>query len=196
MVNELPIREPSRTVHHPRATTRPLLLSRHGETSHPDGPAGESSIGTRGLILMSDDHCNVKGYTTPRGFSGFQVPISLQSAAIRRYCEEQGLTFNHHVSENITPGTYLVLERIVAEAHLFQALAMCSIGMLPNNEIQRSNLLARCVTAGLTVHFLFEQVVVKTHKDINSLDELLSLTGLLRNDSGRMSLIQNLIHTT
>lgn len=144
---------------------------------------------------MSINHINVKGYTTPRGFSGFQIPIPLQSAAIRRYCDERGLTSNHHVAENITPDTFLVLERIATEAHLFQALAMCSIGMLPQDPYYRSDLLERFVASGITVHFLFEQMVVSSPNEINAVDDLLSLTGLLQKDSGRVVHIRNFINT-
>lgn len=142
---------------------------------------------------MMPDHINVKGYTTPREFSGFQIPIPLQSTAIRRYCEERGFVFNHHVAENINQGTFLVLERIVAESDLFRALAMCSIGMLPDDQEYRIDLLERCVRTGLVVHFVFEQLVVRNRKDISMVNELLSLSRLLKNDLGRVSMIQNLI---
>lgn len=127
-------------------------------------------------ILMTT--INVKGYTTPRPFSGFQIPIPLQSLSIRRYCEDRGLVFNHHVVENISPKTYFVLERVVKEAHLYQAIAMCSIGLLPNDETYRSTMLNQCVTAGVSVHFIFEQLVVSSEADIASLNDLLSLSSL------------------
>jgi sporadic carbohydrate cluster protein (TIGR04323 family) len=136
---------------------------------------------------------NVKGYATPRQFSGFQIPIPLQSAAIRRYCDERGLVFNHHVVENVFPGTFLVLERIVAEAHLFQAMAMCSISMLPNDSARRTNLLDRCVNVGMTVHFLFESLIVSSREDIAVVDELLSLTGLLKDDLYRVRLMRDFL---
>lgn len=144
---------------------------------------------------MSSAHINAKGYATPREFSGFQVPVPLQSAAIRRYCDERRLVFNHHVVENITPGTFLVLERIATEAHLFQALAMCSIGMLPESQSHRMKLLESCLTSGMTVHFIFEQLVVTTSEEILEINELLSLTKLLKNDRGRVSKIRELTQT-
>lgn len=139
---------------------------------------------------------HVKGYTTPREFSGFQIPIALQSAAIRRYCDDHGLVFNHHVAENISRGTFLVLERIVVNAHLFHALAMCSVSMLPNASERRVMLLERCVSAGMTVHFLFESLVVSRHEDITIVEELVALTGLLNIDSdfSRISNIQEFVN--
>jgi len=138
---------------------------------------------------------NVKGYATPREFSGFQVPIPLQSAAIRRYCDERGLVFNHHVVENISPGRFMVLERIVAEADLFQALAMCSISMLPRDTKHRTKLLESCVKKGLTVHFLFESLIVTTCEDIETVNHLLSLTNLLKNDHARIQAVKELVRT-
>jgi len=144
---------------------------------------------------MSQGQINVKGYTTPREFSGFQIPIPLQSASIRRYCDEHGLVFNHHVAENITPDTFLVLERIVSEAHLFQAIAMCSISMLPRDTGHRTELLECCVKKGLTTHFLFESLIVTTCEDIETINHLLSLTTLLKNDRGRMSYIEDFLQS-
>lgn len=133
---------------------------------------------------------NVKGYASPRPFSGFQVPIPMQSMFIRRYCEERGFTFNHHVVENITPDSYLVLERLVTEATQYQALAMCSIGMLPIRSQSRDTMLQRCISDGLSIHFIFEQLIVSTRDDIGRLNELIRLTRLL--DDPR-SQIQGLI---
>lgn len=143
---------------------------------------------------MSHGPINVKGYTTPREFSGFQIPITLQSATIRRYCDERGFVFNHHVAENISPGTYLVLERVIAEANLFQALAMCSISMLPSESQRRTELLEHCVSRGLTVHFLFESLIVTGREDIAIVNQFVSLTSLLNNGFDRVSQIRELIN--
>ena len=138
---------------------------------------------------------NVKGYATPREFSGFQVPIPLQSAAIRRYCDERGLVFNHHVVENISPGRFMVLERIVAEAHLFHALAMCSISMLPRDIKHRTKLLESCVKSGTALHFIFESLIVTTYEDINAVNDLLALTNLLKDDHARIQAVKELVRT-
>lgn len=136
---------------------------------------------------------NVKGYTTPRSFSGFQIPIPLQSLSIRRYCEDHNYRFNHHVVENISPNTFFVLERVMQEAHLYQAIAMCSLGMLPKDASYRHALLEQCTRAGVSVHFIFEQLVVNSPNDVEGLDELLSLTILAPSDVEQMRHIFNLI---
>jgi len=106
--------------------------------------------------------------------------------AIRRYCEDRGLAFNHHVAENITTDTYLVLERIVEEAHLYQAIAMCSIGMLPSDSQHRTALFARCLAHKTSIHFLFEQIIVATESDVLAVDELISLTNLISGPPTRL----------
>jgi len=136
---------------------------------------------------------NVKGYTTPRPFSGFQIPIPLQSLSIRRYCEDRGLTFNHHVVENISPKTYFVLERVIQDANLYQAIAMCSIGLLPGDTRYRSNMLKQCLAAGVSVHFVFEQLVVSSETDIASLNDLLSLTSMSPRNTDDIRQLANLI---
>lgn len=135
---------------------------------------------------------NVKGYATPHPFSGFQIPIPLQSMAIRRYCEDRGLTFNHHVVENVTPGTYLVLERIIEESHLCQAIAMCSIGMLPSDSQHRTTLLARCLDCKTSIHFVFEQIVISAEPDVRAVNELISLTNLTSGPPTRLGNFQYL----
>lgn len=136
---------------------------------------------------------NVKGYASPRTFSGFQIPIPMQSMFIRRYCEERGFIFNHHVVENITPNSYFVLERLVTEASQYQALAMCSIGMLPRESTVRGSMLNRCIADGLSVHFVFEQLVVSGSKDIDQVNELLNLTRLLDNPRAQIQSLLDLV---
>jgi len=92
---------------------------------------------------MQENSFNIKGYTSRRAFSGFRIPIPLQSASIRRYCEDRKYVFNHHVVENLTPDSFLVLERVVTEAALYNGIAMCSIGMLPQNISHRNSLMQR-----------------------------------------------------
>ena len=139
---------------------------------------------------------NLKGYTTPRTFSGFQIPVPLQSATIRRYCEERGLVFNHHVSENVTENTYLVLERLVSDSEHFEALGMCSIGMLPSDSAHRSSLLNRCLTNGTSIHFILEQIVLSSVAECDAFDELLTLTTMLRNETRHLERVAGLLRNS
>jgi len=134
---------------------------------------------------------NVKGYTSRRAFSGFRIPIPLQSASIRRYCEDRKYVFNHHVVENLTPDSYFVLERVVKEAHLYDGIAMCSMGMLPKNVRHRTSLLRRCLEAEVSVHFIFEQYVVQTESDVDEVNDLVSLVQLLDSSASQVARLQN-----
>lgn len=135
---------------------------------------------------------NVKGYATPRAFSGFQIPIPLQSMAIRRYCEDRSLRFNHHVVENITPNSFLVLNRIVSEGHLYSAIAMCSVGQLPSDAANRKAILQRAFRSGIHLHFVFEQLIGSTEADIDEINELIHLCNL---SSSSRSKTQRLIES-
>lgn len=116
-----------------------------------------------------------KAYTTPRPFGGFQIPISLQSAAIRRYCDERGLVFHLHANENLIPDSYLVLESVVASASHYEGIAMCSVEMLPRSVPHRRQLVSACISAGCRLHFLFEQMIVASADDHRAMEELLAL---------------------
>jgi sporadic carbohydrate cluster protein (TIGR04323 family) len=126
-----------------------------------------------------------KAYTSSRAFGGFQIPIPLQSAAIRRYCEERSLTFHLHVVENLIPGNYLVLESVVTSADQFDGIAMCSVDMLPSNASHRRDIVRRCLAAGCRLHFLFEQRVVATAADADELEMLIGLVTVARTDVAR-----------
>jgi sporadic carbohydrate cluster protein (TIGR04323 family) len=126
-----------------------------------------------------------KAYTSSRAFGGLQIPIPLQSAAIRRYCEERSLVFHLHVVENLIPGTYLVLESVVADAALYEGIAMCSIDMLPSDSRHRRDIVQRCLAAGCRLHFLFEQRVVATAADADELETLIGLGTVARTDVAR-----------
>ena len=126
-----------------------------------------------------------KAYTSSRAFGGFQIPIPLQSAAIRRYCEERFLTFHLHVVENLIPGNYLVLESVVTSADQYEGIAMCSIDMLPTDSRHRRDLVRRCLAAGCRLHFLFEQRVVATAADADELETLIGLVTVARTDAAR-----------
>lgn len=116
-----------------------------------------------------------KAYTTPRPFGGFQIPIGLQSAAIRRYCDERGLTFHLHANENLIPDTYLVLASVVASASHYDGIAMCSIDMLPRSTSDRRQLVSSSLSVGCRLHFLFEQLIVATEADRHAMEELIAL---------------------
>ncbi|MEY4401668.1 MAG: hypothetical protein RL072_1533 [Actinomycetota bacterium] len=142
---------------------------------------------------MGTDSFNVKGYTSRRAFSGFRIPIPLQSASIRRYCEDRKYVFNHHVVENLTPDSFLVLERVVKEAHLYDGIAMCSMGMLPKSVSHRTSLLQRCIDAEVSVHFIFEQYVVQTASDVAELNDLLSMVHVMASTSNRSAMIADML---
>lgn len=101
--------------------------------------------------------------------------------------------FNHHVSENISQGTFLVLERIVEEAYLYQAVAMCSIGQLPLDVTHRSMILARFIDANVSLHFVFEQLVVSGREDIDALNSLLILSSLIPHTPEQFARLSGLI---
>ena len=119
-----------------------------------------------------------KTYTTPRSFGGFQIPITLQSATLRNYCEKNNLIFHLHVVENQIPNTYLVLEALVEKANQYDGIAMCSVSMLPIDREHRRLIVKRILEQGCALHFTFEQVVISSIDQTTELEELVSLIEL------------------
>lgn len=125
-----------------------------------------------------DGSRGTKAYTSPRSFGGFQVPISLQSSVIRRYCDELGLTFHLHANENLISDSYLVLESVVDRASEYEGIAMCSVDMLPRRRSHRLEIVRRSISAGCRLHFVFERLIVATEGDVTELEDLRALGGL------------------
>ena len=119
-----------------------------------------------------------KAYTTPRSFGGFQIPITMQSANLRNYCEKNGLVFHLHVVENQIPNTYLVLESLVEKADSYDGIVMCSVSMLPTDSLIRKSVVTRILEQGCKLHFTFEQIVVSSIEELVELEELVSLVAL------------------
>lgn len=138
------------------------------------------------------DAQGVKGYTTPRPFGGFQIPISLQSAAIRRYCEEHSLLFHHHSSENLTGDNYAVLRAIVRDAATSRGIVMCSVSMLPQSSIIRRSVTDEAIARGRSLHFIFEGLTVDREAQVAIVEELLALTRLTAMTSARLDHLRDL----
>ena len=119
-----------------------------------------------------------KAYTTPRSFGGFQIPITLQSTALRNYCEKMDLIFHLHVVENQIPNTYLVLESLVEKAYRYDGIVMCSVSMLPGDPKVRQMINRRVLEQGCSLHFTFEQLVVSSLDQLSELEELVTLIQL------------------
>jgi len=119
-----------------------------------------------------------KAYTSPRKFGNFQVPIALQSYAIRKYCADRGLVFHLHANENYISDSYLVLETLVESASSYEGIAMCSYFMLPSNSEYRKDIVWRLIDAKCRLHFVFEQLVVGNRSSAQELENLIALVGL------------------
>ena len=119
-----------------------------------------------------------KAYTTPRSFGGFQIPITMQSTNLRTYCEKNGLVFHLHVVENQIPDSYLVLESLAEKANSYDGIVMCSVSMLPNDQLIRKSIVTRILDQGCKLHFTFEQIVISSLEDLTELEELVSLVAL------------------
>ena len=80
--------------------------------------------------------------------------------------------------ENQIPNTYLVLESLVEKANSYDGIVMCSVSMLPNDQLIRKSIVTRILDQGCKLHFTFEQIVVSSLDDLTELEELVSLVAL------------------
>ena len=55
------------------------------------------------------------GYTLPRPFAGYSIPISVQSVYLRSFCQARGFDYALPVTEFYTPKNYSALSGILGQ---------------------------------------------------------------------------------
>jgi sporadic carbohydrate cluster protein (TIGR04323 family) len=121
----------------------------------------------------------LRGYVTSRGFGEYRIPVPLQSLALRDYCARTGTLYVLPVNENSFPGSYLVLEGMVHELADYQGIVMCSMHMLPQRPERRRRICERALEQGCSLHLVIEGLVIARPGDIDAVEELLLLDGVV-----------------
>jgi len=120
-----------------------------------------------------------RGYVTCREFGGLQIPVPVQSQLMREYAQRKGLMFKLHVNENSFARSYMSLEGLVADLEGLEGLFVTSYYMLPKRAARRQRMLQQVFDAGGEIHFILENVVVRSMKDWWPIEETLQIYELL-----------------
>jgi len=119
-----------------------------------------------------------RGYVTSRSFSGFYIPVPLQSLALRDYCLRNNLIYVLPVNENRFSNSYLVLNGMIKDLKGYQGIIMYSYCMLPKKEEIRRVMMEKILKQAAKVVFVLEDLVISSEKEIAYIDELIAYSNL------------------
>jgi sporadic carbohydrate cluster protein (TIGR04323 family) len=128
---------------------------------------------------MEAPRSGYRGYVTCRSFGGFQIPVPVQTLVLRDYCVRKGFLYKLHVNENEFPHSYMVLDGLMNELDGLEGVLVFSMFMLPQRAARRATIWERAFAAGIELHLVLENFVVREPADTRQIEELLSASALL-----------------
>jgi sporadic carbohydrate cluster protein (TIGR04323 family) len=124
---------------------------------------------------MASNRKGYRGYVTSRPFGQYNIPVPLQSLALRDYCQRNNTLYVLPVNENAFPHSYMVLEGMIQDLAEYEGIVMYSMHMLPQRPERRRRIYDHILQQGCTLHIVLEGVVVSGPQDVEKLEELLQL---------------------
>lgn len=124
---------------------------------------------------MASNRKGYRGYVTSRPFGQFNIPVPLQSLALRDYCQRNNVLYVLPVNENAFPHSYMVLEGMIQDLAEYEGIVMYSMHMLPQRAERRRQIYEQILGQGCSLHIVLEGVVVTGPQDVEKLEELLQL---------------------
>ena len=116
-----------------------------------------------------------RGYVSSREFGGLRVPVPIQALVLRDYCARKQLIYKLHVSENMFPHSYMVLEGLMKSLDGFEGVLMFSMFMLPERAARRARIYRQVFDLGIELHLVSEEMTIKVREDVAAVEEILSV---------------------
>ena len=98
---------------------------------------------------------------------------------MRDYCQRNGLTYKLHINENIFPNSYIILEGLPEELNIYEGILATSMFMMPKRPERRRRIYERILKKGGSLHFVLEDVVIRSADDVEPVEEILMISELL-----------------
>ncbi|HYB10422.1 MAG TPA: LIC12192 family sporadic carbohydrate cluster protein [Alphaproteobacteria bacterium] len=124
---------------------------------------------------MPASRVGFRGYVSSREFGGLRVPVPIQALVLRDYCTRKQLIYKLHVSENMFPSSYMVLEGLMRSLDGFEGVLMFSMFMLPERSARRARIYRQVFDLGVELHLVSEEMVIKVQEDVEAVEEILSV---------------------
>jgi len=120
-----------------------------------------------------------RGYCTHNPFGEYRMPVPAQNILYREYSNRLGLHFKLSVNELFFPDCFLNLFSLLKELEEIEGVLMSSIFMLPSDQVLRSNVYQLMLDQDSEIHFVLENIIISTQKDIDNLELIFQLRQLL-----------------
>lgn len=115
-------------------------------------------------------------YTLPRPFSGYNIPIAIQSLYLRSYAQKNLFLFSLPVTEIMKKDCYNMFIENFSKKKI--DLAMTSIFMLPISNVSLLNKLLQNMHIKTEIHFVLENLVLDRKKIKNWRDKFLEVANI------------------
>lgn len=97
----------------------------------------------------------IKPYVLPRPFSGFNIPIAIQTSFIKSYAEQNSYTFTLPLTELTTSNTYNSLDNLLSTTKI-KDIGIVSIMILP---VMNKKLMDRLFKKYKNKQFVFHAIL-------------------------------------
>jgi len=121
---------------------------------------------------------DLKTYVMPRPFSGYNIPISIQTVYLKDYANKKKFKFSLPVTEITNTNNFYMLSKLLNEKNL-NNLAMTSIFLLPLNDDSILNKIFSSHTQkNIYLHFPLEGKILSIVEFLDYYKEINSITNL------------------
>jgi sporadic carbohydrate cluster protein (TIGR04323 family) len=120
-----------------------------------------------------------RGYIGSRPVRGTSFPQRLQNLVVRDYAARRGFTYLLSATEHCMPGSYMMLEDVLAELPRLDGIIAFSLFQLPQRKERRLDVYRRVLGAGASFHAAFEDLALRGEDDIARLEAMLDVNATL-----------------
>lgn len=117
-----------------------------------------------------------RGYVSSREINGNIIPQSLQNLKIRDYANSKKLGFKLSITEHKTKNGFFALNDLKEKINELDGIIFFSIYQLPKNKKLRKGYLEYFIKKKKKLFFAFEDLKVKSIKDINEIELIFSIS--------------------
>jgi sporadic carbohydrate cluster protein (TIGR04323 family) len=120
-----------------------------------------------------------RGYIGSRPVRGTSFPQRLQNLVVRDYAARRRLTFLLSATEHCMPGSYMMLEDVLADLPQLEGIIAFSLFQLPQRKARRLEIYRRVLAHGASFHAAFEDLVLRGDGDVERLETMLDVNATL-----------------
>lgn len=125
--------------------------------------------------MREDGRHGYRGYIFSRPVLGSRTPQHVQNLVIRDHAARHRLHFLLSAVEYAMPGSWRMLDEVMAELPAIEGLILYSIFLLPDDPGHRRRLYDLVLATGASLHAAVEDMVVASAADFDRLETLLRL---------------------